>query len=75
MRREAKACRTCSLLFQPDRNTRRPAAASPAGTGIRPGWLPLLYWRTVALKTLVIDTGDAQAKEFRDRLYREAAAA
>jgi serine/threonine-protein kinase len=31
--------------------------------------------RTVALKTLVIDTGDAQAKEFRDRLYREAAAA
>jgi len=31
--------------------------------------------RTVALKTLVIDRGDAQAKEFRDRLYREAAAA
>ena len=31
--------------------------------------------RTVALKTLVIDTGDAHAREFRDRLYREAAAA
>ena len=31
--------------------------------------------RTVALKTLIIDTADAQAKEFRERLYREAAAA
>ena len=31
--------------------------------------------RTVALKTLSIDPADAQAKEFRDRLYREAAAA
>jgi serine/threonine-protein kinase len=31
--------------------------------------------RTVALKTLILDTGDAQAREFRDRLYREAAAA
>ncbi|MCX6552475.1 MAG: serine/threonine-protein kinase, partial [Acidobacteria bacterium] len=31
--------------------------------------------RTVALKTIVLDTSDAQAKEFRDRLYREAAAA
>jgi serine/threonine-protein kinase len=31
--------------------------------------------RTVALKTLIIDTGDAQSKEFRGRLYREAAAA
>ena len=31
--------------------------------------------RTVALKTLKIDPADAQAKEFRDRLYREAAAA
>jgi serine/threonine-protein kinase len=31
--------------------------------------------RTVALKTLSIDTADPQAREFRDRLYREAAAA
>ncbi len=31
--------------------------------------------RTVALKTLLLDSADAQAKEFRDRLYREAAAA
>ena len=31
--------------------------------------------RTVALKTLLLDNADAQAKEFRDRLYREAAAA
>jgi serine/threonine-protein kinase len=31
--------------------------------------------RTVALKTLSIDSADAQAKEFRERLYREAAAA
>jgi len=75
MRREAKACRTCSLLFPPDRNTRQPVATSPAGKGIRPGWLPLVYRRTGALKTPVIDTGDAQAKEFRDRPYREAATA
>jgi serine/threonine-protein kinase len=31
--------------------------------------------RTVALKTLRIDTADPQAREFRSRLYREAAAA
>ena len=31
--------------------------------------------RTVALKTIRIDTADPQAREFRDRLYREAAAA
>jgi eukaryotic-like serine/threonine-protein kinase len=31
--------------------------------------------RTVALKTLSIDTADPQAREFRERLYREAAAA
>jgi len=31
--------------------------------------------RAVALKTLSIDTADPQAREFRDRLYREAAAA
>jgi serine/threonine-protein kinase len=31
--------------------------------------------RTVALKTLSIDSADANAREFRDRLYREAAAA
>lgn len=31
--------------------------------------------RAVALKTLLIDPGDAQAGDFRERLYREAAAA
>jgi len=31
--------------------------------------------RTVALKTLLLDGADAEAREFRDRLYREAAAA
>jgi serine/threonine-protein kinase len=38
------------------------------------GFDPLIG-RTVALKTLSIDNTDAQAREFRDRLYREAAAA
>ena len=38
------------------------------------GFDPLIG-RTVALKTLSIDTADPQAREFRDRLYREAAAA
>ena len=38
------------------------------------GFDPLIG-RTVALKTLSIDNADAQAREFRDRLYREAAAA
>ena len=38
------------------------------------GFDPLIG-RTVALKTLSIDTSDPQAREFRDRLYREAAAA
>jgi serine/threonine-protein kinase len=38
------------------------------------GFDPLIG-RTVALKTLSIDTTDPQAREFRDRLYREAAAA
>ncbi|MFO7693211.1 MAG: TonB family protein [Vicinamibacterales bacterium] len=38
------------------------------------GFDPLIG-RTVALKTLSIDNADAQAREFRERLYREAAAA
>ncbi len=38
------------------------------------GFDPLIG-RTVALKTLSIDTSDPQAREFRERLYREAAAA
>jgi serine/threonine-protein kinase len=38
------------------------------------GFDPLIG-RTVALKTLSIDTEDPQAREFRERLYREAAAA
>jgi serine/threonine-protein kinase len=38
------------------------------------GFDPLIG-RTVALKTLNIDTADPQAGEFRERLYREAAAA
>ena len=38
------------------------------------GFDPLIG-RTVALKTLSIDNTDAQAREFRERLYREAAAA
>ena len=38
------------------------------------GFDPLIG-RTVALKTLSIDTADPQAREFRDRLYREASAA
>jgi serine/threonine-protein kinase len=38
------------------------------------GFDPLIG-RTVALKTLSIDTADPQAREFRERLYREAAAA
>jgi serine/threonine-protein kinase len=38
------------------------------------GFDPLIG-RTVALKTLRIDTADPQAREFRERLYREAAAA
>jgi len=38
------------------------------------GFDPLIG-RSVALKTLSIDTADPQAREFRDRLYREAAAA
>ena len=38
------------------------------------GFDPLIG-RPVALKTLSIDTADPQAREFRDRLYREAAAA
>jgi serine/threonine-protein kinase len=38
------------------------------------GFDPLIG-RPVALKTLSIDTADVHAKEFRERLYREAAAA
>ena len=38
------------------------------------GFDPLIG-RTVALKTLSIDNADTQAREFRERLYREAAAA
>jgi serine/threonine-protein kinase len=38
------------------------------------GFDPLIG-RTVALKTISIDAADPQAREFRERLYREAAAA
>ena len=38
------------------------------------GFDPLIG-RTVALKTITFGIADAQAKEYRDRLYREAAAA